>query len=73
MVAGGAPMSGEYRLEPLDRATRLTATGYVEPRGFFKMAGPLFDSMAGRELETSLGHLKELLEASSDRLLVVEP
>jgi len=72
MVAGGAPMSGEYTLEPLDSATKLTATGYVEPRGFFRMAEPLFTSMAGRELEASLGHLKELMESGPDRYLIPE-
>jgi uncharacterized membrane protein len=72
MVAGGAPMSGTYQLEPVDGATKLTATGYVEARGFFKMAEPLFTSMAGRELEASLGHLKELLEAGPDRFLLEE-
>jgi uncharacterized membrane protein len=40
MVAGGAPMSGAYTLKSLDGATKLTATGYVEPRGFFKIARP---------------------------------
>jgi len=72
-VAGGAPMSGMYELEPLDGATRLTATGYVESRGFFKMAEPLFVSMAGRELKASLGHLKELLEAAPERFLLEGP
>jgi uncharacterized membrane protein len=69
MVAGGTPMSGAYTLEPLDGATKLTATGYVEPRGFFKIAEPLFTSMAGRELEASLGHLKELLESRLDLIV----
>jgi uncharacterized protein YndB with AHSA1/START domain len=72
-VAGGAPMSGEYQLEALDGGTRLTATGYVEPRGFFQWADPLFTSMAGRELEASLGHLKDLLEVTPDQLLLPEP
>lgn len=54
-------MSGAYTLESLDGATKLTATGSVEPRGFFKIAEPLFTSMAGRELEASLG--QELLES----------
>jgi hypothetical protein len=66
-------MSGEYLLERLQEATRLTATGYVEQRGFFQWAEPLFSSMAGRELEASLGHLKELLELRSDDLLLPEP
>jgi hypothetical protein len=34
------------------------------------MAEPLFTSMAGRELEASLGHLKELMESSPDRYLI---
>jgi hypothetical protein len=72
-VAGGAPMSGDYQFEPLDAGTRLTATGYVEPRGFFQWADPLFSSMAGRELEASLGHLKDLLEMGPDQLLLAEP
>ena|SRR5437867_4396848 len=72
-VAGGAPMSGEYHLEPLDGGTRLTAIGYVEPRGFFQWADPLFTAMAGRELEASLGHLKDLLEMGPDQFLLPEP
>ena len=72
IVAGGAPMSGRYTLEPHDGGTRLTATGYVEAKGFFKMAEPLFASMAGRELEASLGHLKELMESGPDRYLLTE-
>jgi hypothetical protein len=73
MVAGGAPMSGEYRLEPVDGGTKVTAIGYVEPRGFFRWAEPLFTSMAGRELEASLGHLKDLLEVGPDKILLEEP
>jgi hypothetical protein len=72
-VAGGAPMSGRYQLEALDSGTRLTAIGYVEPRGFFQWAEPLFTSMAGRELEASLGHLKDLLETGHDQILRPEP
>jgi hypothetical protein len=70
MVAGGAPLSGAYRLEPIDGGTSLTATGYVERQGFFKIAEPLFASMAGRELEASLGHLKDLLETTVGRSLL---
>ena len=66
-VVAGPPMSGAYRFEPLAGATRLTATGDVEAHGLFKVTEPIFASMAGRELEASLGHLKELLEATGDR------
>jgi uncharacterized membrane protein len=73
MVSGGAPMSGEYRFEPVDGGTKVTAIGYVGPRGFFRWAEPLFTSMAGRELEASLGHLKDLLEAGPEQILLEEP
>ena len=63
-------MSGEYEFEPVDTATKVTAIGYVEPQGFFKMADGLFTSMASRELEASLGHLKELLEVGADSLVL---
>jgi hypothetical protein len=73
MVAGGAPMSGEYLLESDGAATRLTATGYVDPRGFFQWAEPPFTAMAGRELEASLGHLKDLIELSPGDPLLPPP
>src|SRR5262249_13770409 len=72
MVAGGAPLSGVYRFEDIGGATRLTTTEEVEAKGFFKMAEPIFASMVGRELDASLGHLKELLEFAGDRLVVAE-
>jgi hypothetical protein len=72
-IAGGAPMSGEYLLESDGAGTKLTATGYVEPRGFFQWAEPLFTAMAGRELEASLGHLKDLIEMSPGDLLLPSP
>jgi hypothetical protein len=62
-VAGPVPMSGEYTLEPVDGATRLTATGELDAHGFYKLAEPVIRRMATRELEASLGNLKDLLEA----------
>jgi uncharacterized membrane protein len=61
-ISGPFPFSGSYVLEPLDGATRFTVTGDIEAHGFFKLAEPVFARMAGRELETNLGHLKDLLE-----------
>ena len=62
-LSGPFPFSGSYILEPLDRATRFTITGDIEAHGFFKLAEPVFARIAARELETNLGHLKDLLEA----------
>jgi uncharacterized protein YndB with AHSA1/START domain len=61
-VSGPVPMAGEYTLEPVNGATRLTATGELEAHGFYKLAEPVIARMATRELEASLAHLKDLLE-----------
>jgi uncharacterized protein YndB with AHSA1/START domain len=37
-----------------------------------KVAEPLFSSMADRELEASLGHLKELMESGPERYHLAE-
>lgn len=63
VVSGPVPVVGSYRLESADGATKLTATGDLEAHGFFKVAEPVFARMAGRELETSLDHLKDILES----------
>lgn len=65
VISGPIPFSGSYILEPVDRATRVTMTGELEAHGFFKLAEPVFARMARRELESSLGHLKDLLEAGA--------
>ena len=61
-VSGPVPMSGEYKLEPIDGSTKVTAIGELDAHGFFKLAEPVFARMAARELESSLAHLKDLLE-----------
>jgi len=63
-VAGGIPLSGNYMLEPLDGGTKLTVTGQLEAHRLFKLAEPVFARMTSRELEASLGHLKDLLEVA---------
>jgi hypothetical protein len=62
-VSGLVPMTGAYVLEQADSATKLTATGELDAHGVFKLSQPVFARMAGRELEASLGHLRDLLEA----------
>jgi uncharacterized membrane protein len=63
-VSGGIPLSGSYLLEPLDGGTKLTVTGQLEAHRLFKLAEQVFARMTSRELEASLGHLKDLLEAA---------
>jgi len=64
-ISGPVPMAGSYVLEGVNGGTRVTARGELDAHGFFKLAEPVFARMAGRELEASLGHLKDLLESDS--------
>jgi uncharacterized membrane protein len=64
-VSGGIPLSGSYVLEAHDEGTRLTVTGELDAHRAFKLAEPVFARMTSRELEASLGHLKDLLEATA--------
>ena len=66
-VSGPVPMAGEYTLEAVNGSTRLTATGELDAHGFYKLAEPVIRRMATRELETSLGNLKDLLETADPK------
>jgi hypothetical protein len=44
--------------------TRFTQSQKAEPGGFFRLAGPLFEKAAERQLRNDLETLKDLLEAS---------
>jgi hypothetical protein len=65
MVSGPIPLSGTYAFERVDGGTRFTVTGELDAHGFFKLAEPVFARITGRELESNLGHLKDLLEAGA--------
>jgi hypothetical protein len=65
-VSGPVPFTGRYALVSANGTTKLTATGEIDGHGFFKLAEPVFVRMAGRELEASLSHLKDLLEAGGE-------
>jgi hypothetical protein len=64
-ASGPVPYTGGYVLEAVGGATKLTAKGAIDGGGFFKMAEPVFRRMVARELEASLGHLKDVLEAGA--------
>lgn len=61
-ISGPVPLTGGYRLEALDGATRFTVSGELDAHGLFKLAEPVFARITRRELEANLGHLKDLLE-----------
>ena len=46
--------SGGYRLEDIDGNTRFTLVANVEPRGFYRLLGPLFARMGRRQNQACL-------------------
>ena len=64
-VSGPVPLSGGYRLEPVDAGTRFTVSGELDAHDLFKLAEPVFARITARELEANLGHLEDLLEAEN--------
>jgi uncharacterized membrane protein len=63
-ASGPIPFSGSYLFESQNGGTRFTVAGELDAHGLFKLAEPVFARMTQRELETNLGHLKDLLEAN---------
>ena len=57
------PANQQITFESVDGATRVNVTLEAEPGGFFKLAEPVFKSMAKRGIETDLANLKDLMEA----------
>ena len=57
--------SGGYRLEPVDGNTRFTLIADVEPRGIYRLLGPLFGRLGRKQNQADVDKLKELLEAPS--------
>jgi uncharacterized membrane protein len=54
--------SGGYRFEDVDGSTRFTLVANVEPRGFYRLVGPLFARLGRKQNRTDVEKLKSLLE-----------
>jgi hypothetical protein len=55
--------SGGYRLEHVEGDTRFTLVANVEPRGFYRLLGPLFARLGRKQNQADVETLKSLLEA----------
>lgn len=54
--------SGGYLLEPVGDRTRFTLLADVEPRGIYRLLGPLFARLGTKQNQGDVATLKELLE-----------
>lgn len=62
-TSGPILLKGGFTFETAADGTKVRMFVEGEPGGFFKLAEPLLNSMVRRQLETSLGNLKDVLEA----------
>lgn len=66
-VAGPIPFEVRHTLEPAGTGTRLNVTLEGKPGGFFKLAEPLVERNAQRQIEQDFAKLKEMVEARTAR------
>jgi uncharacterized membrane protein len=63
VVSGPLRFAGVRHVEELPEGTRVTFSGGGESGGLFKLAEPLLEAAAARQLKRDLAKLKEVLEA----------
>jgi uncharacterized membrane protein len=63
--SGYLPLEARRVFEPVDGGTRVTLVLRAEPAGFFKIAQPLFATMARRRIESDAANLKDLMESGA--------
>ncbi len=59
------PLKAQRIFEAVEGGTRVTLILQVDPSGVFKIAAPLFATMAKRSLESDVTNLKNLMEAGA--------
>jgi len=62
-LSGPVRWGGSYILEPVDQGTRFTILIEGEMSSFFRVTEPVLRRMTAREMEASMGHLKDILES----------
>jgi carbon monoxide dehydrogenase subunit G len=66
-VSGPIPFEVRHALEPAGAGTKLHVTLEGEPGGFFRLAEPLVERNAQRQIEGDFARLKEMVEARGGR------
>ena len=62
-LSGPVQWGGSYILEPVAEGTRFTLRIEGEMSPFFRVTEPVLRRMTRREMEASMGHLKDILES----------
>ena len=64
-TSGPVPFEVQFRYEPIDGATRVIVIAEAQPRGLFKLAGPLLMRLRKRQFATDLANVKAMIEADA--------
>jgi uncharacterized membrane protein len=59
------PLKAQRIFEAVEGGTRVTLILQADPSGVFKIAAPLFATMAKRSIESDITNLKDLMEAGA--------
>lgn len=62
-TSGPFPLKGGFAFESAAGGTQVRFFAEAEPGGFFKLAEPILVGTMQKQMQTSLGNLKKLLEA----------
>lgn len=57
---------GGYRFQSVEGGTRFTLVSDVEPTGFYRLLGPLFEWMGRRRNQSDVERLRTILESPAD-------
>jgi uncharacterized membrane protein len=61
-TSGPIPLEASYHFETIGKDTKLTSKIEMQPKGFVSLAEPLISASLQRDVEASLGFLKNMLE-----------
>jgi carbon monoxide dehydrogenase subunit G len=64
-TSGSVPFEVQLMCEPVEGGTRLIVIAEAQPRGLFKLVGPLLVRLRKRQFASDLANLKAMIEANA--------
>lgn len=64
-TSGPVPFEIQLMYEPVEGGTRVIVIAEAQPRGLFKLAGPLLMRLRKRQFVTDLANVKAMIEANA--------
>ena len=66
LTSGPFGGTGGYRIQPEGEHSRFTLVADIEPRGVYRLLGPLFQRIGKRQNQADVERLKQLLETDRE-------